>query len=83
MRQFIITMFAQLQLFFGHAQAEIPVVTILDPFFMPFHGLFRPAKKFDFHLFKFTSTKGEIARSDFIAERFTDLRDAKGQFAAG
>ncbi len=44
--------------------------------------VFGTAKVFDFHLLKFARAKGEIAGRDFVAKRFTDLRDAKRQFLA-
>ena len=38
------------------------------------------AEPFDFHLFKFSRSKDEIARGDFVAKGFADLRDAKRNF---
>src|ERR1700675_3861047 len=34
-------------------------------------------EKFQFHLLELARAEGEIARRDFVAERFADLRDAE------
>src|SRR5215510_28485 len=39
------------------------------------------AEVFDLHLLEFASAEGEIARRDFVAENFPDLRDTERQLA--
>src|SRR5947207_9755896 len=58
---------------------------------MPFHSLFLPVleplhvgpwldKELHFHLLEFARAENEIAGSDFISERLSDLRDAERNF---
>ena len=39
-------------------------------------------KKLQFHLLKLADTKNEIARGNFISERFADLPNTHGKFTA-
>src|SRR5262249_61639038 len=49
----------------------------------PLHPLLWPAKIFQLHLLKLPRPESEIARIDFVAKGFPDLRDAERQFLAG
>ena len=68
------------------AAKDTNVFVKLKPFFLPifeqFHSLFRATKIFELHLFEFAGPKGEIARVNFVAKRFPDLRDTEWQFLA-
>src|SRR5207247_10389402 len=60
------------------------VLVKLQAFFLPifeqFHSLLGSAKIFQFHLLELARAKSEIARVNFVAKRFADLRDAEWQF---
>ena len=62
------------------------VLIKLQAFFLPifeqFHSLLCAAKIFELHLFEFSRAEGEIARINFVAKRFADLRDPERQFLA-
>ena len=65
---------------------DADVLIELEPLFQPvieqFHPLLCPAKIFQLHLLEFPGAKCEIARIDFVAKCFADLRDAEWQFLA-
>ena len=65
-----------------HADGDPPVFALLDPEFEPHGVVFGGAEPFHFHLLEFAGAEDEIARGDFVAEGFADLRDAEGGFDA-
>src|SRR3989338_3938382 len=67
------------QVILRNAKAAIPIPNLFLPFFKGLgSGVFRN-KIFDFHLLKLAGAECEVARSDFIAECFANLRDSKRQ----
>src|SRR5690242_14997651 len=60
----------------------VKLESLFLPIFEQLHPLLRPAKIFQLHLLELTGSESEIARIDFVPERFPDLRDAEGQFFA-
>ena len=46
----------------------------------PFFPICRGNKEFDFHLLEFAGSEGEVTRVDFVAESFSNLGDAEGEF---
>src|SRR6266480_35897 len=62
------------------ADVLVELETFFLPILEPFHPLLRPAKVFQLHLLELARTEGKIARVDFVAKRFADLRDAEWQF---
>ena len=64
------------------ADVFIELQPFVQPVIEPFHPLLCPTKIFQLHLLEFAGAKCEVAWIDFIAKRFTNLRDAKRQFLA-
>ena len=66
------------------AARDPDVFVKLEPLFLPIfeqlHPLLRPAKIFELHLFELARSKSEIARINFVAECFSDLRNPERQF---
>src|ERR1700753_3307720 len=60
-----------------NAQRNPPLQSFASPEFVPLQRFIRRTEKFHFHLFKFTGPENEVSRSHFIAETFSNLRDAK------
>ena len=56
----------------------IKTQTCFQPFIRQTHTIVRMAEILDLHLLKFTRAKCVVAWIDFVAERFTNLRDAEG-----
>ncbi len=80
-RQFGFFNFVHMQFFGVQALFNPPIDTVVFPFFQPIHVGAGFDKVFQFHLFKFADAENKVARRDFIAERLTDLRNAKWYFA--
>ena len=58
-----------------------PMATPIYPVAMPFGPIIIVTDEIlHLHLLEFAATEYEVARSDFIAKRFTDLSDAKRDF---
>lgn len=72
-----------MDVFARHAHFVIEAEAVFQPFIHQAQTVFRPAEVFDFHLFEFAGTEGEVARVDFVAEGFADLGDSERQFDAG
>src|SRR6266487_6557050 len=65
---------------------DADVLVKFEPLFLPifeqFHSLLGSAKIFQLHLLELARPKSEIAWINFVAKRFTDLRNAEWQFFA-
>ena len=72
-----------MDVFARHAHFVIEAEAVFQPFIHQAQTVFRPAEVFDFHLFEFAGTEGEVARVDFVAEGFADLGDPEGELHAG
>ena len=68
------------------ATRDSDVLVKLEPLFFPIfeqlHPLLYSTKIFQLHLLKLARAKSEIARIDFVAKRFSNLRDPERQFLA-
>ena len=80
---FVIRYVQNVDVFTGNPHFVIETETLFQPFVHQPQAVFRTAEVFDFHLLEFTGAEGEVARIDFIAERFADLSDPERQFHAG
>src|SRR3990167_10022531 len=80
MCKFALFMLAQPKALSDDTDRSEPIETILNPIFIPFYGFFFVTEKFHLHLFKFARTKNKIAWGNFIAKRFSNLSNAKGNF---
>ena len=65
-----------------HAQGQQPIHAEGLPMLEPLPALRGRAEEFQFHLLELAGTEDEVARRDFVAERFADLADAEGRFFA-
>ena len=61
----------------------IPIDPFIEPVFKPFFIGAGLHKILHFHLFEFATAENEVAGGDFVAERFSLLRDAEGELPAG
>src|ERR1035437_866504 len=79
---FVWSMLPQTQAFFFETKTVIPVESELFPIFKLLHafGFVWLDIKLQFHLFKLTLSKKEIARSNFISKCFAYLANTKRQF---
>ena len=75
--QLVAVMLAQLQVVAGQANGLPPCEALVTPPRIPLRGLVGLNEELQFHLFKLSAAECEIARRDFIAERFSNLRNAK------
>ena len=81
--QIIVRSFIDIHMLFNQTLVKPPLNTGFFPFFMPFHIGSRGYKILQFGLFKFTHAENEVARSNFVTERLTDLGNTKRKFAGG
>jgi len=68
-----------MQLLARDAHLAVKLQALLEPFVGEPHAVVGMAEILDFHLLELARAEGEIARVDFVAERFAALGDAKGQ----
>ena len=80
--QFFLLMIPEPQVFLMNAQVEQPLMAEVLPIREPFKLGTRFAEEFQLHLLKFARAENEVARCNFIAERFADLRNAERQLLA-
>ena len=80
MREFILGVGSDAQVFGVHAQVDVPRVAQFDPAFEPALGFARAAEKLHLHLLELASPEDELTRRDLIAERLADLGDTEWQF---
>ena len=81
--QFLRLMIAHAHLFFLHAQRFQPVDAKRSPVGEPLQIGIRFTEEFQFHLFKFAGTEGEVSRRDLVSERLTDLSDTERDLLSG
>src|SRR5262245_19348155 len=81
-RQLLRVMLMKPQALRSDAKGEIPVEACFPPILEPLHGGVGFDEELHLHLLELTGAKDEVARGDFIAEGFTDLGDAEGDFLA-
>ncbi|MCG3161537.1 MAG: hypothetical protein JMDDDDMK_02721 [Acidobacteria bacterium] len=89
MSQLFLALFALDQFLRVEAEFDVPIESLINPLLMQLGvGLLaglqilrRFAEVFDLHLLELARAKSEIARRDFVAERFADLRDTERQLA--
>ena len=82
MGQFLFWLLIETKIVRGNSQRGEPVVAGIDPFLMRALVFAGPDEVFHLHLFEFARAENEVAGRNFIAKRFANLRDAKGQLAA-
>ena len=75
--QLVAVMLAQLQVAAGQANGLPPCKALVAPPGVPLRGLVWLNEELQFHLLKLATAECEIARGDFIAKRFSNLRNSK------
>jgi len=82
-RQFFLPVFVHAELARRQADGLVPFQAFGDPRFVPVGVGAGLDEELQFHLLEFPAAEGEVARVDFVAERFADLGDAKRNLLAG
>ncbi len=82
MRQFLVIVFAQPEVFFPDAHANIIVEPLVHPVIEPLHIGAGLDEILDLHLLKFAGAEDEVSRGNLVTERFTHLSDSERQFFA-
>ena len=82
MRQLVLLMLAQTEIFLAYAVARIPGEALVDPALVPFFIGPRHDEKLDLHLLELARAERKITRRDLVAKRLADLRDAERQLQA-
>lgn len=80
--QLLRLMVAQAQAVLFDAQRKQPLLAERTPVVEPLQILAGLAEEFQLHLLKFADTEDEVAGGDFVAEGFTNLRDARRKLLA-
>ena len=65
------------------AELHEPVPAEILPVCEPLEICIRLAEELHFHLLELTGSESEVAGSDLVAERLTDLADSEGNFLSG
>ena len=81
-RELLLRVVAEAQMLRLQAQRRQPLHGVILPVLKPLQIRIRLAEEFHLHLFEFTGAEREIAGSDLVAERLSDLADAKRQMPA-
>ena len=76
-RELVGGMGAHSEMFRVDSVVGVPTHTAILPVFEPGVVVSRFDEKFEFHLFELPGSKHEVARSDLVAKRFSDLTDAE------
>ena len=82
MAELLLRMLALAQVILGKIQAAKEVIAVFAPVFIPIKLGAGLAEKLKLHLLKFPCAEDEVARSDLVAEGFTDLCDTEGDLFA-
>ena len=81
--QLLLLMVTHPQLFFFQSQILQPADAELLPVVKPLQVRIRLAEELQLHLLELSGTEGKVSGSDLVAERFSDLADAEGNFLSG
>src|SRR5260370_32144027 len=82
LRQPVVVVLAQTEIFRAYAVARVPAEALVDPALVPLFIGPRHNEKLDLHLLELARAESEIARSDLVAKRLAALDDAEGQLHA-
>ncbi len=64
----------------GDTDRFVPGKAVGEPLIEPFFPICGGDKKFNFHLFEFAGSEGEVAGVDFVTESLSNLGDSEGEF---
>ena len=82
MRQFIRTMFAEVQTVFVVYDSPVPLEAFFLPVVKPLLHLTGMDEELQVPLLELTLAEQEVTRRDLVAERFPDLADTEGNLHA-
>src|SRR5689334_10804600 len=83
MCELVLFVLVELQPAFSETEAAMPPHPLALPVLEPLHVGAGLDEELHLHLLELARAENEIARGDFIAERFSDLRDPEWDLLAG